>query len=116
MPRAYEQYLRDIKAAIDSIGNNTRDLTYATFAADLNRVKVVLFDLMVIGEASHHLPEDIRQRRPEIAWEKIVGLRNVIVHGYWQVKPRVIWETVNNHIPQLGEAIARLLDDLEEEE
>lgn len=115
MPRAYEQYLRDIRAAVAAIRANTDDLTYDDFADDLNRVKVVLFDLMIIGEACHHLPEHVRQRSPDTEWEKIVGLRNVIVHGYWQVKVRVIWETVTKHIAPLTEIVDHLLSTPDEE-
>jgi uncharacterized protein with HEPN domain len=112
MPRTYEDYLADIVKAIEAIEVNIKGLTFETFTADDNRVKAVLLDLAVIGEACHHIPDDVRANAPDVEWHKIVGLRNVIVHGYWLVNHRIIWQTARTSVPQLREQMKPLLDEL----
>ncbi|NJN92854.1 MAG: DUF86 domain-containing protein [Anaerolineales bacterium] len=46
----------------------------------------MLQKLIVIGEAVARLPDDFRNRYPDVEWPKIVGLRNIIVHGYFSIK------------------------------
>jgi uncharacterized protein with HEPN domain len=114
MPREYRQYLADILTAAAAIEANVRDIAFEKFKADSNRVKAVLLDIVVIGEASHHIPEDIQAKAPEVAWEKIVGMRNLLVHGYWLVNYGAIWETASRDIPRLRQRIKSLLKELDE--
>lgn len=111
MPRAYEDYLADIVTAIEAIDANIQGLTFEEFTANSNRVKAVLLDLAVIGEACHHIPADARVKAPDVEWNKIVGLRNVIVHGYWLVNHHIIWQTARTSIPELREQMKPLLDE-----
>ncbi len=109
MPREYREYLADILTATQAIEGNVSGVTYEQFAADTNRVKAVLLDLAIIGEACRHIPVEVRARAPAIEWEKIVGLRNVIVHGYWLVNHQAIWETARANIPELRQQAEGLL-------
>ena len=115
MPRAYREYLSDILTAIEAIETNISDLTFEEFTADTNRVKAVVLDLVVIGEASNHIPVDIQARAPGVEWAKIIGLRNMIVHGYWLLNTRAIWETARHDVPVLREQIEALIKELDTE-
>lgn len=115
MPRSPEDYLRDILHAARTIIARTRGLTEDQFFANPVLVESVLYNLIAIGEASNHLPPGVRARRPDVEWDVIIAMRNRIVHGYWDVNPTVIWETVHTNIPQLEAQIETLLIDLEED-
>jgi uncharacterized protein with HEPN domain len=115
MPREYREYLADILTAAQAIKANVSSVTFEQFAADSNRVKAVVLDLVIIGEASNHIPNDIQAKSPEVAWAKIVGLRNMIVHGYWLLNYRAIWETAHNDVPDLHHKIEALLKELDNE-
>lgn len=114
MSREYKLYLDDILAASAAIIENIAGLTFAEFAADANRVKAVVLDIVIIGEACNHIPQDIRDRAPELAWDDIVRMRNLIVHGYWRINERTIWETASNDVLRLHSQIEALLNDLDE--
>lgn len=65
----------------------------------------------IIGEAVYMLTRDFRDNHPEVAWSSIEGMRHVLVHGYYQIKPRQLWNVVENDIPRLKALIESYLTD-----
>ena len=57
--------------------------------------------LEVIGEAARKVSEATRDAHPEIPWGDIIGMRNRLIHEYFRVDVRQVWDTVRNDIPQL---------------
>ena len=76
-------------------------MTYANFCADIRTMKVVLYSLVVIGEAARHVPEEVKADYPEIPWRDISDMRNVLIHEYFGVDPEILWETIHNDLPSL---------------
>ena len=58
-----------------------------------------MYRLQVIGEAASKLPLAAKQSHPEIDWEKITGLRHLIVHEYWRIDLNRVWDIVTRDIP-----------------
>ena len=56
---------------------------------------------MVIGEAANKIPEDFKQKHLEIDWRAIIGMRNIIAHGYFTIDSDIIWDTIQKDIPEL---------------
>ena len=73
--RNWKARLQDIALAIGKIDRYTRGMTSDAFRADEKTVDAVVRNLVVIGEASRHIPEDVEQRHPEIPWDKMRGIR-----------------------------------------
>ena len=67
--------------------------------------------LEVIGEAARHVPSIVRRRYPQIPWKKIVGMRNVVIHGYFGVDTEVIWRTIQDDLPPLRRIVNRILEE-----
>ena len=111
MPRDYLLYLEDIRKAIEKIENYTLHLTYDEFCLDALRIDAVLLNLEVIGEAAKKLPEEIKEKSNEIEWRKISSLRGIIVHDYFDVSLEIIWDIIQNKIPELHKVINRLLQE-----
>lgn len=63
--------------------------------------------LEIIGKAAARVPNEVRQRFPQIPWSSIVGVRNRMIHAYDAVDYPLVWETVQRDLPEL----VRLLDD-----
>jgi uncharacterized protein with HEPN domain len=61
----------------------------------------VLRELQVLGQAARLVTDETRTRLPEVAWREILGLRNRIVHEYFNLNPSIVWQVVQYEIPAL---------------
>lgn len=66
-------------------------------------------NLEVIGESVKRLPADLRQRAPEVPWQDIAGLRDILIHEYQGVDFTIVWDISVNEVPALHQAASRLL-------
>jgi len=109
MPRDYRLYLEDIVEAADRILRYTVGIVYDSFASDDKTVDAVVRNLEIIGEAAKKLPENAKQRMPDIEWRKIAGLRNILIHEYFGINKVIVWDVVQGKIPSLKTACENLL-------
>jgi uncharacterized protein with HEPN domain len=72
--------------------------------------------LEVVGEAANRLPAELRAKYPNVEWRKIIGMRNVLTHGYDIVQREVLWDTVQQSVPTLLKQIEEILRDLEKQQ
>lgn len=109
-PRDWRVRIDDILEAIRTIRGYTEGMTYDSFSADLKTVHAVVHNFTVIGEAATAVPEDIRARHPELPWDKMRTMRNVLVHVYFGIRRDIVWETVQSDLPPLVPLLERLLE------
>ena len=74
---------------------------YNTFASDKDYFNSVCMSLLQIGELANHLTTEFKSAHTCIPWKNIIGLRNVVVHGYGQLDVETVWATVTEDIPEL---------------
>jgi uncharacterized protein with HEPN domain len=70
-----------------------------------------LSGLLIIAEAAKHLPSSMKEARPEVPWQKIHALGNLLRHEYRRIDPEILWSIVTDHLPVLDDAAAALLGD-----
>lgn len=109
-----KERLRDLLDAIAAIVRY-RDRDKASFEQDELLQVWFLRHLQVIGEAARALPEDVRALAPEIPWSKIIGMRNILVHGYFDIDTEIVWQAATRDVPALKPGMERLLKRLEED-
>ena len=63
----------------------------------------------IMGEAAGRVSEDVQKAEPEIPWREAVGIRNRLVHAYFDVDLGILWQTVFESVPQLRERLEKLL-------
>lgn len=114
MSRSHELYLRDILKSGERINRFTSKLDADEFKADDLRVDGVLFNLMTIGEAIKNLPDDMRQKYPNVRWRDISRFRDRVVHHYFKLDLDIVWEIVEIHLPLLITQVEKLLDEFDE--
>lgn len=68
-------------------------------------------ELEIVSEASRHIPADLKDRYPAIAWRQVADLGNVLRHVYDHVAPRLIRTIIRDHLPILDAAVREMLDD-----
>jgi len=114
MSRSAEILLRDILQASDLLAQYTSGLTLEEFTENTEKQDAVARRLESIGEAVKGLPQDLRDRYPEVPWRDIAGARDVLVHEYFRIDLDLAWEMVKVDIPDLAERIRRILEDLDQ--
>ena len=81
--------------------------------SDLDKNRMLSLSLVrlleIIGEASRGISEEFRLAHPEIAWKKMTGMRDRLIHGYFDVNLDVVWETVTQDLPPLIAQLDKLL-------
>ena len=68
---------------------------------DRQLVLAVVKDIEIVGEAATRVSEPTRRRLPELPWERIVGMRNRLVHAYFDINLDIVWKTIGEDLPEL---------------
>ena len=66
-------------------------------------------ELEIIGEAAVRLSDDVKQQAPDIPWPMIAGMRNRLIHAYFDVNVEIVWTTVTSKLPELAKRLQLLL-------
>ncbi|MDY6786149.1 MAG: DUF86 domain-containing protein [Cyanobacteriota bacterium] len=107
------KHMRDsARTAIDFIRNKGRE--------DLDNEQMLSLALVrlieIIGEAANNVSLACQTSYPQIPWREIVGMRNRIVHAYFEVDLDVVWQVVADNLPELLKWVDRAIQELEEGE
>src|SRR4030042_5750798 len=109
-PKWLSSYLLDTTLdAIAKIQRYVSGVDFDTFENDEEIMDALVHNLTIIGEAANHMPDEIRKLHPEIPWRQMIDLRNFSVHAYWNLRPSVIWDTIQNDLPPLVERLPKIL-------
>ena len=104
--------LRDIVEAIAAIERHC-NCEKRGFESDELLQAWFVRHLQIIGEAARAIPEEVRSLVPEVPWHQIAGMRNVLVHGYFEIDTDLVWDAATRDVPALKPAIKRLLATLD---
>ena len=108
-PRDWRDRIRDILDAIAEIQKFTRGMDYEAFRKDEKSIRAVEMNFIIIGEAAAQVPEEIEDKYSEIPWMLMRAMRNRIVHVYFQIDEKLMWDTIQNDLPPLVPVLEKLL-------
>ncbi|MBI4796310.1 MAG: DUF86 domain-containing protein [Deltaproteobacteria bacterium] len=109
--RDWKFRIRDILEAVEDSLDITRGMDYEIFCQDKKTSKSVLYNLVVIGEAARKVPEEVTARYPAIPWREMGDMRNVVIHEYFGIDTKILWETIKNELPPLVNRLKEILVD-----
>jgi uncharacterized protein with HEPN domain len=94
--------------AQDAVGHAI-GLSPEILAEALQPQHAALYALTVVGETLAQIPVDLRNEAPGIAWKSIIGLRNHLIHAYWQIDLEIIADVIKNRIDPLVAELDKLI-------
>ena len=106
---------RDRQYLLDILESARRAIGYAAgksqedFFDDAQCQDAVIRRLEIIGEAAGRISEGARASLPELPWSSMTGMRNFLIHEYWDVDPTVVWDTLSLDLPPLVEALEKVV-------
>ena len=81
--RDWQNRVRDVLDAIVEIREFTNEITFEQFQNDRKTTRAVLYSLAIIGEAVRTIPPELETAHPEIPWDDVRGMRNIVIHEYF---------------------------------
>ena len=84
-------------------------MDYKAFEADRKTQDAVIRNLEIIGEAARTIPDEVRDKAAEIEWYKIIALRNILIHEYFGVNLKIVWDVIQNKLDAVESTCRRLL-------
>lgn len=107
-PRRWQDRIRDILDAIAEIQKFTHGMDYEAFKKDDKSVRAVEMNFIIIGEAATQIPEEIEEKYSNIPWSLMRAMRNRIVHVYFNLDEKMMWDTIQNDLPPLIKELEKL--------
>jgi uncharacterized protein with HEPN domain len=83
-------------------------MSYAEFIEDEKTIFAVVRALEIVGEAVKNIPETVRKKYPKIPWKDMAGMRDILIHEYFEVNLEVLWNTATQDIPKALPAMRKL--------
>ena len=108
-PRDWRDRVRDILDAIAEIKKFTRGMDYESFRKDDKAIRAIEMNFIIIGEAANQIPEEVEEKHINIPWNLMRAMRNRIVHVYFKVDEKLMWDTIQNDLPPLIPQLEKLL-------
>ena len=98
--RSYLLFLEDIQTAMQRIAEYIGDYSFDQFKKDYKTVDAVIRNFEIIGEASKNLPDNIKEKYPDVPWQEMYLLRNKVSHEYFGIDYAIIWDIATNYLPE----------------
>ena len=104
-----DAYLLDMLLVARKVREFTCDITWDKFRVDDLVQNAVMRQIQIIGEAARQVSVEYQQYHPEIPWQKIIGMRNKLVHEYFRIIPERVCDVVEKDIPELKRLVEPLV-------
>ncbi len=104
-----ELRLHHIYDAITNIEMFIEGISISNFLKNELVSSAVIRKLEIIGEATNHLSQILKDKYSDVDWSQIIGFRNIIAHEYFIVDNELVWEVIQNDLPSFKRSISQIL-------
>ncbi len=99
--------------AINNVEEFLQGYDYERFVKDKILYYAVVKNVEIVGEAAYMLSLDFKAEHTDTPWDQIEKMRHVLVHGYYQILPEVLWLTIHDDLPPLKESVTKYLTEID---
>ncbi|MBS3076475.1 DUF86 domain-containing protein [Candidatus Pacearchaeota archaeon] len=115
MKRDIFLFIEDILESINAIESFSDGLNKEKLISSRLKQSAIIRELEIIGEAVKNIPSSFREKHPDISWNEIAGMRDVIIHGYFKVDLDAVWNVIKKDLPILKRKIEKIKKELMKE-
>jgi uncharacterized protein with HEPN domain len=101
-------HILDILASAEFIIRALADLTFEQFRGHQEKQFAVEHQFMIMGEAVKRLSPEFRARYPNVPWQEMAGMRDILIHSYDDVDLRIVWDAAKDHLPPLLQTLRQM--------
>jgi uncharacterized protein with HEPN domain len=103
-------YIRHILDEIEYLQSVRPLLTYDLLTTNITTEHSITRALEIIGEATKNVPDRIKKQYPDVPWREMAGLRDRIIHGYFQIDYTIVWRVITEDLPVIEPKIRAIYD------
>jgi uncharacterized protein with HEPN domain len=103
-------YLRHILVEADYLIGQSAGLSVEKFLANETLRRAFVRSLEIVGEAAKKVPDEFRAQYPGVEWRVMAGMRDPLIHDYFGVDYELVWDVMQNRIPELRGHIVSILE------
>jgi uncharacterized protein with HEPN domain len=104
-----KDFLGDIQEAIEMVSLYTKGLTYRKFLDDRKTQDAVIRNFEIIGEASKNISVGFKAKYPEVPWKKLAGLGDKLIHFYFGIDYKIVWNITKKELLGLRKQIKEII-------
>jgi len=109
--RIVSHFLDDIIEAIDAVERFVGQMDLEQFQNDEKTKRAIEREFEIIGEAVKRLPETITTNYPTTPWKAIAGMRDLLIHHYWNTEIDIIWKTIEDSLPTFKKTMLKIIEE-----
>ena len=109
-PRDARERIEDILLAVEKALRYVEGMSFERFCADEKTIDAVARNIVVIGEAARHVPDEYASHCADIPWQDVRDMRNVVVHAYFRIDLEMLWKTLCDDLPALRAALKKVAE------
>lgn len=113
MKRDYRLFVKDIICAMESIERFVEGMSLEELRQDDKTSSAVIRKFEIVGEATKLLPDELKERYPDIPWKGMAGMRDRLIHAYFGIDYRLVWDAIKTDIPGIKRKLQQILAELE---
>lgn len=110
MKRDILLYVEEILESINNIEHFMKKLSKEQFFKSLLHQSAVVRQIEIIGEATKNIPASFRGKYPEVPWQRVAGMRDVLIHAYFEVKLDKVWNVIKHDLQELKKQIQHIIE------